>query len=197
MTETALAELLAARPVRAGPGGVDDRRGALRRSPVRGGAGHRHRRHQASAGAGGGLARRTPRWSPTCWSGCGSGAWTSPARSWSASTGQGAARRGARRARSPGDPSLPTAQDPKCRKIISPTTSQPRSAADASGLPRRLGAGGRGAAARPWPHELDRTHPGAAGQPARGPGRDPDRAAPGRAAHPGPHPALARTASSR
>ena len=38
--------------------------------------------------------------------------------------------------------------------------------------------------------ELDKTHPGAAGQPPRGHGRDPDRAPPRRAAHPGPDPAL-------
>ena len=44
-------------PVRAGPGGVDDRRSALRRPSVRGGAGHRHRRHQAPAGAGRGIDR--------------------------------------------------------------------------------------------------------------------------------------------
>ena len=38
--------------------------------------------------------------------------------------------------------------------------------------------------------ELDRTHPGAAAQPARGPRRDPYGAAPRRAAHAGPYAAL-------
>ena len=41
-------------------------------------------------GAGRGLARRTPPWSPICSPGCVTAAWTRPARSWSAST---AARR--------------------------------------------------------------------------------------------------------
>ena len=39
-------------------------------------------------------------------------------------------------------------------------------------------------------HELDKTHPGAAASPARGPGRDSHRAAAGRAADAGPHAAL-------
>ena len=43
--------------VRAGPGGVDDRRGALRRVLLCRRVGHRHRRQQAPAGAGGGLHR--------------------------------------------------------------------------------------------------------------------------------------------
>ena len=56
--------------------------------------GHRHRRDQASAGAGGGLdGERHPGHRPAGRA-CGSGAWTSPARSWSASTGP---RRCARR----------------------------------------------------------------------------------------------------
>jgi hypothetical protein len=38
--------------------------------------------------------------------------------------------------------------------------------------------------------ELDKTHPGAAGQPPRGSGRDPDRAATGRTAHARSNPAV-------
>ena len=57
MTETALAELLSRGSDRAGSGRGDDRRGALRRVLLCGGAGHRHRWGQAPAGAGGGLDR--------------------------------------------------------------------------------------------------------------------------------------------
>ena len=56
-------------------------------------------------------------------------------------------------------------------------------------LPRRLGAGGRGGAAGPG--RRTRPHPPRrGGQPARGPGRDADGAAPRRSAHAGPHAAL-------
>ena len=57
MTHTALAELLAADLSGAGPGLPDGRRGPLRRAHLRGRPGHRHRRDQAPAGAGGGLHR--------------------------------------------------------------------------------------------------------------------------------------------
>ena len=50
MTETALADLLGTDLSEVGSGRGDDRRGVLRRAPVRGRAGHRHRRDQAPAG---------------------------------------------------------------------------------------------------------------------------------------------------
>src|SRR4051812_49823623 len=46
-------------PHRLGPGRVDDRRGVLRRAPVRGRAGHRHRPNQAPAGIGQGSTENT------------------------------------------------------------------------------------------------------------------------------------------
>ena len=94
MTETALAELLAADLSGLDLVAVDDRRGALRRVLLRRGAGHRHRGQQTSVGAGGGLDRERDAGLPSCWLTCVSGAWTSPARCWSASTGP---RRCARR----------------------------------------------------------------------------------------------------
>ena len=162
MTETALAELLAA-----DLSGLD--LVALMIDGVhfaehllRGRAGHRHRRHQAPAGAGRGLDGEHHRWSPTCWSGCASAAWTSPARSWSSSTAPrrcAAVRRGVR---PPGDRSLPAAQDPQRRRPAAATTSRPASAADARRLPRRLRAGGRGRSWWRWPRNSTSTHPGAA-----------------------------------
>ena len=80
--------------VRAGSGGADDRRGALRRVVLRRRLGHRHRRATSTRWRWWRAPRRTPRWSPTCWWICASAAWTSPARCWWASTGP---RRCARR----------------------------------------------------------------------------------------------------
>jgi hypothetical protein len=56
---------------------------------------------------------------------------------------QGAAQRGGRRARSPGDPTLPTAQDQKCERPSAATTSKRYRPQDDRCLPRRISAGGR------------------------------------------------------
>jgi putative transposase len=54
MTHTGTGRTAGRRPVRAGPGLADDRRGPLRRARLRGGVGDRPGRDQAPAGAGGG-----------------------------------------------------------------------------------------------------------------------------------------------
>ena len=100
-------------PVRAGSGRADDRRGALRRALLRGGAGYRHRRHQAPVGAGRGLDRerhpghRADRRAARARPG------RDPPDPGRARRVEGAAPRGAGRVRPPGDRSLPTAQDPQ------------------------------------------------------------------------------------
>ena len=102
---------------------------------------------------------------------------------------QGAAQGGGRRARPPGHPTLPTAQDPERERSSAATTSRQRRPQDDRRLPRRIGAGGRGRAAGPG--QGTRPHPSrGGGQPARGPRRDAHGAAPGCAAHAGAHAAL-------
>ena len=168
MTETALAELLAAGSVRAGSGRVDDRRGALRRIVLRRGPGYRHRRGQAPAGAGGGLdGERDPGHRPAGGP-AGAGPGRDPPDAGRDRRVQGAAQGGGRRARSPGDPTLPTAQDQKCERSSAATTSQQCRPQDDRRLPRRLGAGGRSGPARPG--QRTRPYPPRrGGQPARGP----------------------------
>ena len=87
-------------PVRAGPGGADGRRGALRRAHLRGRPRHRHRRDQAPAGAGRGLdrerhpghraagraARARPGRHPPDPGACSTGPRRCAARSWTCST---------------------------------------------------------------------------------------------------------------
>ena len=191
MTETALAELLSRGPVRAGPGRVDDRRGALRRAPAASSRWASASTAPSTRWRWWRARRRTPPWSPTCWSGCASAAWTSPARCWSCIDGSKAlAAGGPRRVRPPGDRNAANCTRSETWKTSCPKRLRalwPSRMADAyhadSALEAEADAGGPGQGTRPDP-------PRRRGQPARGPGRDAHRAAPRRAAHPGPHAAL-------
>jgi len=75
---------------------------------------------------------------------------------------QGPAQGSARRARPPGDPTLPTAQGSERQRPPAAPASQQCRPEDDRCLPRGLGAGGRGRAAGPGQGVRPRTHPGAA-----------------------------------
>ena len=197
MTETALAELLARRSVRAGPGRVDDRRGALRRILL-----CRGPRASASTGS-------STRWR---W-------WRARRRTPPLVTDLLVDLR--ERGLDVTRPMLVGIDGSKAlRKAVVDVLDHPviqrcqlhkiRNVKDH--LPQRLRSSvGRRmtdayhadsaleaeAALLALAKELDRTHPGRGGQPARGPGRDAHRAAPRCAAHPGPHAALDQLRSSR
>jgi putative transposase len=86
-------------------------------------------------------------------------------------------------------PSLPAAQDQKCKGQAAREAAHGGGEADARGLPRRLRRAGRGPADRARPRT--RPHPSRCrGLAARGHGRDPHHLAPGRAADPGKNTAL-------
>jgi putative transposase len=83
-------------------------------------------------------------------------------------------------------PAVPAAQDQKREGQAAGQAADRHRAADAPGLPRRIGAQGRGPAGRAGPR-AGQDPPRRRCQPAGGHGRDPDHLAPGRAAHPGAH----------
>ena len=91
--------------------------------------------------------------------------------------------------RPPGDRPVPTAQDSQRRVQAARRRGPGRGEGDARRLrqPRRPGRPGRLEALA---KRIERSHPGAAGQPARGTGRDAHRRPPRCATHPGPHAAL-------
>ena len=125
MTETALAELLSADLCGLDLVALMIDGVALRRILLCCGPRYRHRRGQAPAGAGGGLdGERDAGDRPA-----GGPAWAGPGRDPPDARRdrrvQGAAQGRGRRARSPGNPTLPTAQDQKCERPSAATTSQP------------------------------------------------------------------------
>ena len=192
MTETALAELLAAGSVRAGPGGVDDRRGALRRASCCVVAlGDRHRRDQAPAGVGGGHPRRTPPWSPSLLVGLArAGPGHDPPDAGRARRRQGAVAR--RSVEVFDQPVIQRCQLHKIRNVQDHLPQRLRSIVgrrmrDAYHADSALEAE---AALQALASELDKTHPGAAASLREGLDRDAHRAPPRSAAHPGPHAAL-------
>ena len=152
--------------------------------------------HQASAGAGGGLdgerdAGHRPAGGPA-----GAGPGRDPPDAGRPRRVQGAAQGRGRRARSPGDPTLPTAQDQKCERPSAATTSEQCRPQDDRRLPRRLGAGGRSRAAGPG--QRTRPHPPRrGGQPARGPATRRSRCCAWACRPPWPARCARRTASSR
>jgi len=101
---------------------------------------------------------------------------------------EGAAQGGARRARPPGHPALPTAQGSERERSSATTTSKRRGLQDDRRLPRRISAGGRSRPAGPG--QRTRPYPPRGGGEPRGPGRDLDGATPERGAHAGADVAL-------
>src|SRR5664279_3489903 len=89
----------------------------------------------------------------------------------------------------PSDPTLSTAQDPEREGQVAGAAAYHRRAADARGLPGRVGAGRRGAAGGAG-QRAGQDPSRCGGQPARRAGGDVDRAGLGRAAYIGPHDAL-------
>jgi hypothetical protein len=99
------------RPVRAGSGGVDGRRGALRRALLRGRAGHRPGRDEASARPGRGIDGERHAGHRSAGRPARAGTGRDPADPRRARWVEGAGGRGAQGVRPPGDPEMSTSQD--------------------------------------------------------------------------------------
>ena len=149
-------------PVRAGPGRVHGRRGALRRAHLRRGAGHRHRRGQAPARGGGGLDRERRRRHRPDHRAARPRPGHQQARPGRPRRRQGPVQGGQGRLRQAGHRQVSAAQDPE-RDRQAARTAQARSPRSGCGWPTTPSRRSRPKAElQALARELDKTHPGAA-----------------------------------